>query len=169
MDFSYQQLLPQNFSNAAKVWIYQCNRIFNLREALQIEELLETFIATWKSHGTPVQGFGNLFFGQFIVLIADETNTNVSGCSTDSSVHFIKEVESIFKVNLMDRLNLAFIIKNKIEPLPMAQLQYAFVNKFITEKTIYFNNTIFTLSDLKTKWQLPIAESWLQNKLKIVI
>ena len=77
----------------SKVWIYQSNRIFTLNEALEIEELLKEFTLQWKSHGTPVKGEAHLFFGQFIVLIADETATGVSGCSTDSSVRLIKEIE----------------------------------------------------------------------------
>jgi hypothetical protein len=39
----------------------------------EIEELLKEFTMQWKSHGTPVKGAAYLFFGQFIILIADET------------------------------------------------------------------------------------------------
>jgi hypothetical protein len=36
--------------------------------------------------------------------MADETATGVSGCSTDSSVRLIKEIEKIFGVNMFDRM-----------------------------------------------------------------
>ncbi len=49
---------------------------------------------SWNSHGDPVKGYANLFFGQFIILMADETASMVSGCSTDSSVRLIKAIET---------------------------------------------------------------------------
>ena len=93
MDLDIQQHLPEDFSAGSKVWIYQSSRLFLISEALEMEDMLKDFAANWKSHGSPVKGFANLFFGRFIVLMADETATGVSGCSTDSSVHLIKSIE----------------------------------------------------------------------------
>src|SRR5678816_4958372 len=95
MNLEYQQQIPENFDDGSRVWIYQSSRLFFLSEALQIEELLENFVSAWQSHGVPVKGYANLFFGQFIVLMADESATGVSGCSTDSSVRLIKHIEAV--------------------------------------------------------------------------
>ena len=138
-----------------------------MAEALQIEDLLNHFLANWKSHGTPVKGFGTLFFGQFIILMADENATGVSGCSTDSSVRLIKEIEQLYKVSMFDRQNLAFVIKDKVEVLPLNQLPYAFENGFVTSDTLYYNNTAETKLDLENNWIIPIKDSWLARKLKI--
>ena len=134
-----------------------------MHEALQIEDLLKDFVNTWDSHGVPVKGYGNLFFGQFIIFIADETGHGVSGCSSDSSVRLIKQIEQIFKVNLFDRLLLAFIIKERVQVIPMAQLSYALDNGFINSSTLYFNNTVQDLKQLKTNWLIPVKDSWLRN------
>ena len=96
MNTAYQYLLDGTFHPESRVWIYQCNRLFSLSEALEIEDLLKNFTGQWKSHGTPVKGAGYLFFGQFIILMADERATGVSGCSTDSSVRLIKDIEQQF-------------------------------------------------------------------------
>lgn len=166
MNLEYKHLLPADFAPESRVWIYQSSRLFTMGEALQIEDLLNHFVANWKSHGTPVQGFGTMFFGQFIVLMADENATGVSGCSTDSSVRLIKEIEQLYKVSLFDRQSLAFIIKNKVELLPLNQLQYAFDNSFINTDTIYYNNTVLTKAELENNWMIPLKESWLAKKLK---
>src|SRR5205085_1778366 len=100
MKLDYKYLLNDNFHPGSRVWVYQCSRVFTLQEAMGIEELLNEFASQWKSHGTPVKGAAYLFFGQFIVLIADETATGVSGCSTDSSVRLIKDIEQRFTVNM---------------------------------------------------------------------
>lgn len=164
-NFEYRQLLPASFAANSRVWIYQCNRRLSLAEALQAEEMFESFTARWNSHGVPVKGYANLFFGQFIVLMADETATGVSGCSTDSSVRLVKEIESLFKVNLFDRQSLAFIVKDKIQLLPMAQLQYAVNNNFIGAGSIYFNNLVQTKEELENNWMIPVKDSWLAKRL----
>ncbi len=165
MDLSFRHLLNGNFHNDSRVWIYQCNRLFGLGEALEIEEMLRKFIETWNSHGTPVKGEAHLLFGQFIVLIADETATGVSGCSTDSSVRLIKQIEQQFRVNMFDRTTLAFIVKDKVQLLPMTQLQYAADNGFISPDTLYFNNLVQTKSEMELNWIAPVSQGWLAKKI----
>jgi len=164
MDTSPTELLPAGFAENSRVWIYQSHRLFTPPEALQIEQLLEGFITDWKSHGTPVKGYANLFYGQFIVLMADETASGVSGCSTDSSVHLIKQIEKEFQVRLFDRLDLAFFIDKKVQLVPMAQLPYALENGFIKAETLYFNNLVQTKQELEAKWLIPLKNSWLAGR-----
>ncbi len=167
MNLAYSHLLSADFAPDSRVWIYQSSRMFSMGEALQIEDLLNHFTANWKSHGTPVKGFGTLFFGQFIVLIADENATGVSGCSTDSSVRLIKEIEQLYKVAMFDRQNLAFVVKDKIQLLPLNQLQYAADNNFIQADTLYFNNLVQTKQELEQNWLVPVSESWLAKRIKL--
>ncbi|HNA17632.1 MAG TPA: hypothetical protein PK678_13985, partial [Ferruginibacter sp.] len=140
-------------------------RLFSLSEALQLEPMLQDFVAGWNSHGDPVKGYANLFFGQFIILMADETATGVSGCSTDTSVRLIKSIEQQFNVQLFDRQSLAFIIKDKIQLLPLSQLAYAVENNFINGDTLYFNNTVLTKKEWMDHWLIPVKESWLAKRL----
>jgi len=165
MNLGYKYLLDGNFHPGSRVWVYQCSRLFTLNEALDIEERLKEFTMQWKSHGTPVKGAAYLFFGQFIILLADETATGVSGCSTDSSVRLIKDIEQKFGLSMFDRITMAFVVKDKLELLPLSQLQYAFDNGFINADTLYFNNLVQTKEELETKWIIPIKDSWLAGKI----
>ena len=167
MNLEYKSLLNKNFSSDSRVWIYQSNRLFTINEALHIEEMLNDFTSKWLSHGTPVKGAGYLFFGQFIILMADEKATGVSGCSTDSSVRLIKDIEQRFSVNMFDRTTLAFVVKDKIQLLPLSQLQYAFNNGFINSHTLYFNNLVQTKEELENKWIIPMKDSWLSKKITV--
>lgn len=167
MNLEYKHLLPADFAPDSRVWVYQSSRLFFMSEAIQIEDLLNNFVENWKSHGTPVKGFGTMFFGQFIVLMADEQATGVSGCSTDSSVRLIKEIEQLYKVSMFDRQNLAFVRKDKIELLPLSQLQYAFDNGFLQADSIYINNLVQTKEELEQNWLIPVKESWLAKRIKL--
>jgi hypothetical protein len=177
MNAHHNELLPEDFAADSRVWIYQSPRLFFMSEALQIEEMLEAFVRDWQSHGTPVKGYANLFYGQFIVLMADESATGVSGCSTDSSVRLIKEIENRFGINLFDRLLLAFRVNAKVSPsdeprpaaqkvqmVPLSQLPYALENGNIDGDTLYFNNTVQTKAELEQKWLIPVKDSWLADR-----
>lgn len=166
MNFDIQSLLPENFHPKSRVWIYQCNRLLNLSEALFVEDELKVFIQNWKSHGAPVKGYANLFFGQFLVIIADESSISVGGCSTDSSVRIIKEMESKLNVSFFDRQLLAFIVNDKVQILPLSQIQYGVDNGFIKPDTIYFNNLTATLDNFEKNWMIAVKESWLMQRLQ---
>jgi hypothetical protein len=167
MNLEYKHLLPDNFSQQSRVWIYQSSRLFTLSEALNIESLLNKFSSEWRSHGADVNAYANLFFGQFVVLMADETRAGVSGCSTDSSVHFIKQLGQDFNVDFFNRTNLAFFVKDKIQLLPMNQLHYAMDNYFIDANTLYFNNLVQTRQEFENNWIIPIKDSWLVSRLSL--
>lgn len=167
MKLDYLYLLDGNFHPASRVWVYQASRLLSMGEALEAEEILQDFAAGWKSHGTPVKGAAYLFFGQFIILMADETATGVSGCSTDSSVRVIKDLESRFNINFFDRTTLAFVVRDKVERLPMNQLNYAVEKGFITGDTLYFNNTVQTKEQLEKEWIIPVKQSWLASRLPL--
>jgi hypothetical protein len=166
MNLDFEQYLPADFHPSSRVWIYQCIRLLTMSEALALEPQLEAFVAAWQTHGTPVKGFANLLFGQFIVIMADETAAGVSGCSTDSSVRLIKQVEEQFKIDLFNRQNLAFLVKDKIQLLPLAQLQYGFDNGFLSQDTLYFNNLVANKGEMLEKWIIPIKDSWLSARIK---
>jgi hypothetical protein len=164
--FNITEHLPEDFAPTSRVWIYQCNRIFFMQEALDMEPMLQEFVQNWKSHGTPVKGYANLFFGRFIIIMADENATGVSGCSTDSSVHLIKEIEKKFAVNMFDRTMLTFYIKEKVEQIPLTQLNYAITNGFIKPDTLYFDNTVLTKITLENNWINAAKNTWLGGKFE---
>jgi hypothetical protein len=165
MNLDFKEHIPEDFNDNSRVWIYQSSRLFFISEALEMEAMLNDFTAGWASHGAPVKGFANLLFGQFIVLMADETATSVGGCSTDSSVRIIKSIEEKYKVQMFDRQTLAFVVKEKIQLLPLSQLDYAVENNFIDAGTLYFNNTVLTKKELLEKWIIPVKQSWLAKRI----
>lgn len=139
--------------------------MFTLSEALEIESLLNKFSSEWRSHGEEVFAYCNLFFGRFVVLMADETHATVGGCSTDSSVRFVKELGQKFNVDFFNRTNLAFLINDKIQIIPMNQLPYALENYFIHPDTLYFNNLVSTKEQLENNWIVPVKDSWIASKI----
>jgi hypothetical protein len=164
MNLNIDTYLPTDFSPSSRVWIYQSSRLLSMGEVFELEPMLQAFVANWKSHGKQVKGWASLFFGQFIIVMADETATGVSGCSTDSSVQLMKTIEQKFGIELFNRQMLAFIVKDSVQVLPLSQLNYAIDNNFINGNTLYFNNLVNSKETLTHNWIVPVANSWLANR-----
>lgn len=158
-------ILPKYFDPQSRVWVYQANRTFTMGEIFEVEPLLENFVDGWKSHGAKVKGYATVLYGQFVVIMADETATTVGGCSTDSSVHVIKAIEELTGVQMFNRTLLAFYMKDKVQTIPQAQVNYAIENGLLTMETLYFNNLVNTKSSLETEWLQPISKSWLAKTI----
>lgn len=165
MQHEIAELVPAGFPDDARVWIYQANRAFNEKEAVEVTEQLHHFYENWQTHGSPVKGWAGLLFRQFIIVIADETDEQVSGCSTDSSVRVIKSLERQYNINLFDRMTITFLVKGKAEMLPFQQVQYAIDKGYITRDTMLFNNVVTNKKELYTKWMVPLKESWLAGRV----
>lgn len=164
MNINFQQLIPRHFNDNSHVWIYQSSRPFTVQETRLVDDLLINFTTSWKSNNSPVKGYANLFYGQFIILMADSTGTD-NNFSQDSFVRVIKNIEKDFMVELFDRLMLAFIIQERIQVLPLSKLNSLIEKDLITGDTLYFNNTILTKKDLLTNWIIPVKESWLSGRI----
>jgi len=161
------QLIPEGFATNSRVWVYQSSRPFSEKEEREINEQLYHFYAQWQAHGAPVKGWAGLLFRRFIVLMADESEVDVSGCSTDSSVRVIKSIERQYEVNMFDRLSLTFLVKGQPEVLPLGQVQYAIDKGFIDGKTLLFNNLVSTRKELLDNWLQPLEDSWLRTKVSL--
>src|SRR5687768_5083641 len=96
--------LPQT----ARVWIFQSDRPFEGEELKKAEVKLREFTEEWAVHGTAFETSFSIRFNQFIVLAADESRQNASGCSIDSSVRVLKDIEKLLGIKLFDRNQIAF-------------------------------------------------------------
>ena len=157
-------LIPSHFAPTSRIWIYQSSRPFSSTESVQIQKSIDEFISAWTAHGAAVKGIGLIAFNQFIILVADESHTQVSGCSTDSSVHFIQQVQQTWNTDFFNRRTLAFWMQDEVRLLDMGDLPGAMENQTIQAETLYFNNLVATLQDWINQWIQPVGESWIAKK-----
>ena len=162
---SLQHIIPSDFNDDSKVWIYQSNRRFTEQQQTEIDEQLSQFYTQWTTHGAPVKGWAKLIFGQFIVVMADESASSISGCSTDGMVRLIKSIERQYDTHLFDRLTLTFLVKGEPQMLPLGQVQYAIDKGYIDADTLFFNNVVTTKAELMNSWLVPVKDTWLASRL----
>ncbi|KAA3646932.1 MAG: ABC transporter ATPase [Bacteroidetes bacterium] len=150
----------KDLSDHSKVWIYQSNRKLTDDEVSEIKNYGKKFIDTWSAHGSELNAAFEIFYNQFIVLFADETQVKTSGCSIDASTRFIKDIQNAYRLDLFDRMNIAFMAGNKVDTLRMTDFQNSIAAKRITENTIVFNNLVNNKKDFMNAWKVPLKDSW---------
>ena len=147
-------------SENSRIWIYQSDRELTTEEQSNLRSELEKFVSEWTAHNVALSGSFEVLHDRFIVIMIDESKTSASGCSIDKCFNFLKKMESQMNVNFMNRLLLAYKDQDAIKMLPKNKFEELLKAGQITEETIVFNNLIEKKSELKTKWQIPVKESW---------
>lgn len=154
--FTEYKNLPSN----SRVWIYQSDREFSIEEIEHISAKALLFIDQWTRHGDDLKGSFTIKYNQFLILAVDEGFNNVSGCSIDSSVKFVQELEKELQLDLMNKLNISFKDNDNINIVKLADFQQYVKDKKVNSETIVFNNMVNTKEDFETKWEVPAKESW---------
>lgn len=144
----------------ARVWIYPCSRALNDSEVAEIQERAEAFASGWLSHQREVTGSAAVLHHRFIVLSADESKVDVSGCSIDSSVRFIKDIEKLFGIQCFERTHLYFLNEGgTVDTVDFRDLREAWERGTIHEGTLIFNLQAASVEEMKSKWMIPVTSS----------
>ncbi|MCF2876161.1 MULTISPECIES: ABC transporter ATPase [unclassified Tenacibaculum] len=149
-----------NLPNDSRVWIYQADREFTVEEVEHICAKAILFIENWTRHGDDLKGSFTIKYNQFLVLAVDEGFNNVSGCSIDSSVRFVQELEKEMNVDLMNKMNVTFKVGENINIVKLPEFQQFAKEQKITSNTIVFNNMVNTKEDFETNWEVTADKSW---------
>ncbi|MEJ5962613.1 ABC transporter ATPase [Pedobacter immunditicola] len=149
-----------SFSPHSRVWVYQSDREFTEKEVEAIQQRLNVFTEQWKAHGHQLDAKAEVIYNFFIVITVDEGAANVTGCSIDSSIRIIREIEQAFHVDLLNRFNMGYKIDDKVVVTNKEDFETLINIKKIGPKTIVFNNMVQTLEEFENKWEVPFEKSW---------
>lgn len=152
--------------DSAKVWIYQSNRELTDSEVINISEELVNFTNDWTAHNQKLNSSFVIKYKYFIVLAVDESLASASGCSIDSSVKTIKNIEKMHNLSFFDRTNLAFWMDKQVKIINLNQIDDAIKLNKINSHSIFFNNLATSIGDLSSEWMIPIEKTWLKKYFK---
>ncbi|OIQ28542.1 MAG: ABC transporter ATPase [Bacteroidetes bacterium MedPE-SWsnd-G2] len=144
----------------SRVWIYQANRSFSVEELDRIENQVETFLTNWAAHGSDLNAGYTIKYKRFIVIGLNQSINTATGCSIDSSVQFIQQLEKEYNVDLMDKMNVSFKQGEFVAYKPLSDFRKMVKQKSVNDKTIVFNNLVTNVAEFKENWEVPASESW---------
>ncbi len=160
---------------SARLWVYQAERTLTKEEKIAFEDATTLFINQWTAHQATLNASFCIKYDRFLVVVVDESASQASGCSIDKLTHFLQHLQNEFKIQLLDRLQLAFLEKNqndnqeeKFITFALKDVKNALESGEINAKTLFFNNSVNILADFQKEWLLPLENTWLKKYLSTV-
>ena len=155
--------IPHTFSPSSKVWVYQSARPFSAFEQTLIAHSLADFAKSWTSHSNQLQADAKILFDRLIVLIVDESQSGASGCSIDSSVKFLKQLELEHNLSLFNRLLVNYFNEDELVTVPLSDFQTLIQSGVVNKSTRVINALVPDLQSLETKLIAPAQATWLSR------
>jgi hypothetical protein len=105
-----------------------------------------------------------LAYNHFIVLAVDTSTNLPSGCSIDSSVAFVQEIEKAFQVNMFDRTRVALLEEGgHVVTYSLAETKKMIAEGKLRRHVMTFNNLVDTKAAWEQQWLITAGESWLKR------
>ncbi|WP_298247110.1 ABC transporter ATPase [uncultured Christiangramia sp.] len=160
-------LVPfDSLSEDSRVWIYQANRSFTEDELQEISSRLDQFIERWTAHGGDLKASYDIKYKRFITIALDQKLNAATGCSIDSSVQFIQQLEKDYDVDLLDKMNVSYKQGEFVAYKTLTDFRKMAKDKAVSMNTIVFNNLVNTKAEYLTEWEVPASESWHKRFMK---
>ena len=148
----------------SRIWVYPSTTSLQTIEQELLDKFLKPFCDHWQVHGKPLQTSARIVDHHFVVLAVNEDHAAASGCSIDSSVAVIKQMESHYQLDLMNRLYLHYInAQGTIGGLPSTEIKSAIDTGVIRPDTTVYQTSLATKADLTSAFQIPASESWVRR------
>ncbi len=145
----------------ARVWVYQSDRKLTDNEVSMLTMKGHEFVAGWAAHGSQLAAGFEVFENIFMVLAVDEQQAAASGCSIDSSVHFVKQMGEALRVDFFNRTNVAYICADgNLNLVSLDEFRDLYGTDRVDENTIVYNNLVETVGDFMTSWKTRVQDSW---------
>ena len=155
----------KSLSNDSRVWIFQSIQMIDNTTIEKIKSKFKLFLDNWKSHQMNFKSSFEIRNNTFIIVAADESNL-VSGCSIDSLINFIKDLESLFDLQLMDKLHVKYIFNNEIQTKHLNDFKILCHSIDKNQELMVFNNLVKNIYELNHNWNVDVRESWHKKYLK---
>ena len=150
----------ENLPEESRIWIYPSNRKFSDEEVAEIENDLGEFLTNWSAHGSQLEASFVIKYNRFIIIALNQEVHPATGCSIDSSVAFIQNLEQKYSIDLLDKMNVSFKQGEFITYKTLLDFKKLAKDKSVSEHTIVFNNLVNTIEEWKENWEVPANESW---------
>jgi hypothetical protein len=155
------QVAFDTLPDEARLWIFAADRALTPAERETLVRSVESGLAAWDAHGSPVRWGHKLAHDRFLMIGVDESATALIGCSIDNAVRRIREVEASLGVAMLDNGRVFYREGDTI--LRAARAEFGDLARAgrVTGDTIVFNNVLATVGELRQgHWEVPMKRSW---------
>lgn len=148
---------------SARIWIYKSPKPFTPAQKEHILNHGEAFVSQWQAHGADLLAAIDIALEHFVILAVDEVQAKASGCSIDSSMGFIRKMETDLDLSLTERMFIIAELADGVKAIPLNELSTLHAEGRINSATPVFDDLVPTLGDLRKRFKLRLEESWAQR------
>lgn len=147
----------------ARVWVYQADHKLSSDDEQLVRDRMKSFCEGWNTHGNMMPTSFELLESQILILAVDESKLGASGCSIDSSVRMLRELESVLTINLTDQGKISLRKPSgEMKVISGLGVKSKVTSGEIDLESEVINPVIRIKSDLQNLWQ-PVRNSWLSK------
>jgi len=147
----------------SRVWIYQAGRSFTPAEKELVTNRLKAFCDGWNTHGNGMPSSFQILDDQVLIMAVDESNLGASGCSIDSSVKALRELENTLGINLTDQGKVSYkSINGELKVASALGIKSKVIEGEIEAETLVINPLIQRKEELENVW-ISAGKSWLNK------
>lgn len=148
-------------SEEARCWIFGSSSPLS-GEDPRLRDRLDRFFSQWQSHGDAVAGRWRVLEKRFLVVQRDPEGAEVSGCSIDSMVGQVKELERELGTRLLDSSRIFFrAADGSVRAASRPEFKALAAAGEIGPDTEVFDTTVTRLADLiPGTFSKPLRDSW---------
>ncbi len=151
----------------ARLWVFPADRALDAAESERLLTALDEFLRDWAAHGKGLVVGRSWEHQQFLLVGVDEAATGASGCSVDSLVRQLRQLEQELGVRLTDYGPVWYREGRRINSTSRADFGKLAQRGVVGPDTVVFDNSIASVGALRQgKWELPAADSWQESLIR---
>ncbi|MBK9283141.1 MAG: hypothetical protein IPM51_02345 [Sphingobacteriaceae bacterium] len=147
-----------------RVWIYIISKNLTDSELQSLQQAGQNFVSKWTAHDLQLHASFEIFKKRIIIVKVNESLQSASGCSTDKLSRFIKDCESLFNIELYNRLLVAVKNNEEVQVIHSSQIPELLSKEIINNETLVYNTSAADWEQLNN-WEQKISDTWLKKYL----
>jgi len=155
----------EKLNKSSKVWVFQSSSEIpeSLLKNLTIDS--KDFLEGLNSHGNSLNSSFKLIYNHFLIIAVENIKNEISGCSIDTIIRFVKNLELRYNLSFFDRLIVKYKENNNIKSTSLHEFKSICKTQKISNKITVFNNLVKNIDELENIWETNIQNSWLKRFL----
>ena len=145
----------------ARVWVFGTDRALTAAEAQRLLGVVDTYLARWAAHGTPLASARDWRDDHFLTIAVDQRAAGASGCSIDALFHQLQELERALGLSIVGG---GRVFWRDAQGVVEAAGRSAFADLAergaVSPATPVFDPTVTSLGAWRSGFERRASESW---------
>lgn len=157
----------EDIADEARLWIYQIDKELSITEEEKLLNETKNFLVNWSAHGNNLHASVKIMAHRLLIIAADESFSNASGCSIDSKMAFLREIQIEMGLDLFSRNVIFYIENDQLKEEELNSFKTKIATGEISDETLFYNTTIHKKGQLNEGLVIPVRNSWLMRLIEV--